>query len=100
MKKLCNLNEIEENKCKLIEIDGKKIALYNVEGRIYAIDPECTHMKGPLCKGRIIQGKYIQCPWHGATFDLETGNVMSGPTKKDLKVYKIKIENDIVYLDE
>jgi 3-phenylpropionate/trans-cinnamate dioxygenase ferredoxin subunit len=100
MKKLCNVNEIAENSCKMVEIDGMKIALYKLDGKIHAIDAECTHMKGPLCKGRILQGKYVQCPWHGATFNIETGEAMSGPTKQNLKVYKIKVEKDEIYLDE
>jgi len=57
-------------------------------------------MKGPLCKGRILKEKYVQCPWHGATFDIETGEAMSGPTKQNLKVYKIKVKKDEIYLDE
>jgi len=59
----------------MVEIDGMKIALYKLDGKIHAIDAECTHMKGPLCKGRIPQGKQVQCPWHGATFDIETGKL-------------------------
>lgn len=102
MKKIAKLNEIPYNRCKLFEIEGKKIAVYNIAGKIYAADAECTHMKGPLCKGRTIvqEGKpYIQCPWHGAVFDLETGQAMSGPTKNPIKVYRIKIENEEIYLE-
>ncbi|MEM4134291.1 MAG: non-heme iron oxygenase ferredoxin subunit [Candidatus Micrarchaeia archaeon] len=102
MKKIAKLNEIPENGCKVFEVDGRKIAVYNISGKIYATDAECTHMKGPLCKGRTIieEGKpYVQCPWHGAVFDLETGQPMSGPAKSPVKVYKIKIEQEEIYLE-
>ncbi|MEM4589733.1 MAG: non-heme iron oxygenase ferredoxin subunit [Candidatus Micrarchaeia archaeon] len=102
MKKIGNVNEITPNGCKVFEVDGRKIAVYNISGKIYAADAECTHMKGPLCKGRIIsqEGKpYVQCPWHGAVFDLETGQPMSGPAKNPIKIYKIKIEQEDIYLE-
>jgi len=100
MKKIANLEQIPANGCFVAELDGKKIALHNVDGKIYASDTQCTHMGGPLCKGKILQGKYVQCPWHGATFDLETGEVMSGPTKKPIKVYKVKVEKNEVLIEE
>lgn len=73
MKKIANLEQIPLNGCFVSELNGTKIALYNVNGKIYATDAECTHMKGPLCKGKVLQGRFVQCPWHGATFSLETG---------------------------
>ncbi|MEM3369713.1 MAG: non-heme iron oxygenase ferredoxin subunit [Candidatus Micrarchaeia archaeon] len=102
MKKIAKVNEIPANGCKVFEVDGRKIAIYNISGKIYAADAECTHMKGPLCKGRTIieEGKpYVQCPWHGAVFDLETGKPMSGPAKNPIKIYKIKIEQEDIYLE-
>ncbi|MEM3770732.1 MAG: non-heme iron oxygenase ferredoxin subunit [Candidatus Micrarchaeia archaeon] len=102
MKKIANLNEIPVNGCKVFEVDGRKIAIYNISGKIYAADAECTHMKGPLCKGRTIvkeEKPYVQCPWHGAVFDLETGQPMSGPAKNPIKIYKIKIEQEDIYLE-
>lgn len=98
--KIADLDEIKENECIVKEINGKKIAVYKTEGRIYVFDAECTHMKGPLCKGRILHGHYVQCPWHGATFDLETGEVMSGPTKKPIKIYKTRIEKNELHMEE
>ncbi|MCX8202637.1 MAG: non-heme iron oxygenase ferredoxin subunit [Candidatus Micrarchaeota archaeon] len=102
MIKIAKLSEIPMNGCKNFEISGKKIAIYNVSGRIYAADSECSHMKGPLCKGRILSqdgNQYVQCPWHGATFNLETGEAMSGPTRKPIRVYKIKIEKDEIFVE-
>lgn len=99
MEKIAKLEQIPANGCFVVELKGKKIALYNVDGKVYATEAECTHMKAPLCKGKILQGKYVQCPWHGATFSLETGEVMSGPTEKPIKVYKVKVENSEVFIE-
>ena len=58
---------------KLAEVDGRAIAVFNVDGGYYAIDDVCTHDGGPLAEGELM-GCEIQCPRHGARFDVRTGS--------------------------
>ena len=57
---------------KLVEVDGRAIAVFNVDGTLFAIDDVCTHDGGPLAEGELI-GCEIECPRHGARFDVRTG---------------------------
>ncbi len=57
---------------KLVEIDGRAIAVFNIDGAFHAIDDVCTHDGGPLAEGELI-GCEIECPRHGARFDVRTG---------------------------
>ncbi len=80
---------------KRVEVSGKKIAIFNVDGSYYAIDDTCTHRGGPLSEGGL-DGKEVTCPWHGAVFDVTTGEVLGPPAPKPVSRYDIRISgNDI-----
>ncbi len=80
---------------KRVEVSGKKIAIFNVDGKYYAIDDTCTHRGGPLSEGGL-DGKEVTCPWHGAVFDVTTGEVLGPPAPKTVSRYDVRISgNDI-----
>ena len=92
------IGELEPGQAKLIEVDGKEIALFNSDGEYFAIDNECTHVGGPLCEGELDGGRVI-CPWHGAEFDLKTGQAVAPPAEEDVRTYKVSIEGDTVMIE-
>ena len=80
------------------EIDGKRIALCNVNGRFYAIDDVCTHDGGPLDQGEL-EGNLVECPRHGAKFDVTNGRAVVLPAVQPVKTYKVEINGDDVLVD-
>ncbi len=66
-----------------------------VNSEFYAVENKCTHENLPLEEGQIYQGE-IQCPRHGARFDIKTGKATQLPAVVGLKIYKVKVENDNV----
>lgn len=76
----------------------KTFGLFKVSGRIYCIDGKCTHLGGPLCKGRL-DGAVVQCPWHGSRFDVRTGAVVSPPARTPVQAYAVTIEAGNVWAD-
>ena len=78
-----------------VKVRGKHIALFNSEGTYYAIDDTCTHKGGPLSEGEVT-GTRVTCPWHGSTFDLRTGEVVSPPAAVGVSRYNVRVVgNDI-----
>jgi len=75
---------------KLVELQGKKIALFNVDGTYFAIDDTCTHRGGPLSEGEL-EGTEVTCPWHGAVFDVRTGDVQGGPAPAKVASYPVRV---------
>ena len=75
---------------RLVELQGKKIALFNIDGAFYAIDDTCTHRGGPLSEGEC-QGTEVTCQWHGAIFDLRTGEVIGGPVKMTVACHPVRV---------
>ena len=89
--KIAKSDDIQPGQGKMVEVGGKKIALFNVDGVFYAIDDTCTHRGGPLSDGEL-NGKEVTCPWHGATFDVTTGQVLRPPAPKEVSGYNIRVE--------
>ena len=95
--KVATRNELRPGGKKLVEIDGRAIAVFNVDGRYYAIDDVCTHDGGPLAEGQLI-GSEIECPRHGARFDVRTGRPLCMPAIEPVAVHAVELRGDDVYV--
>jgi 3-phenylpropionate/trans-cinnamate dioxygenase ferredoxin subunit len=73
----------------LFEIDGQPIALLRIGGAWYAIADVCTHDEGPLGEGDL-DGFEIECPRHGARFDVRSGKVLHLPAVVDIPAYPVR----------
>jgi len=81
-----------------VEIEGHNLALFNHHGSLYAVDGDCTHAAGPLSKGDLSAACLLQCPWHGAVFDVRTGQVRRGPARKPLRTYEVEVSGGDVLI--
>ena len=82
----------------MVEVSGKKIALFNLEGTYYAIDDTCTHRGGPLSEGEL-SGKEVTCPWHGAVYDVTTGEVLGPPAPKGVSRYNVRVSGENIEVE-
>jgi 3-phenylpropionate/trans-cinnamate dioxygenase ferredoxin subunit len=64
---------------------------------VFAIRNRCSHMNKPLQDGRLV-GCQINCPEHGATFDVRTGEALSFPAVRPLKTYPIEIRDGVIHV--
>jgi 3-phenylpropionate/trans-cinnamate dioxygenase ferredoxin subunit len=93
--KAARTNEVAPGQARFVNIKGKGIALFNVEGTFFALENACTHEEGPLAEGEI-EGHEVTCPWHGAKFDVRTGEALCPPAYEDVRRYNIRVVgNDI-----
>ncbi|MFZ4849193.1 MAG: Rieske (2Fe-2S) protein [Caldilinea sp.] len=84
---------------KLVEVNRTRIALFNLEGEIYAIEDVCTHDGGPLGEGKLVNGCQIQCPRHGARFDIRTGAALSFPAFEPTRTYAVQIREGMIWIE-
>ena len=82
---------------QLADVDGRAIAVFNVNGQFYAIDDVCTHDGGPLAEGDL-QGNEIQCPRHGARFDVRTGKALCLPAVEPVTTHTVEVRGDDVFV--
>ena len=77
---------------------GEHILVCNVEGTIYAIADVCTHDGGILGYGEL-QDNLIECPRHGAKFDVTTGQAVQPPAVNPVRVYQVRIQGEDVEVE-
>jgi len=95
--RICAEAEIAEGEVRSFEVNGRPIAVAKYESVIYALDDICTHDGGDLSEGNIIKGQ-IQCPRHGARFDLKTGEVTRMPAVFGVETHEVKIVDGEVHV--
>ena len=93
--KLAETADVAPGQVKVYEVQGRRIALCNVDGTFYAIDDVCTHDGGPLDQGELV-GHQIECPRHGARFDVRSGRVLALPAVMPVRSYPVRVEDGVV----
>jgi nitrite reductase/ring-hydroxylating ferredoxin subunit len=73
------------------------VLLCNVDGEIFAVRNRCTHA-AVLLSDAPLDGAEIECPYHGARFDVTTGGYTS-PARRKLCRYKVARAGDTVEVD-
>ncbi len=91
-------DDLEPGQGMCVEVQDKKIALFNVGGIYYAVDDACTHVGGPLSEGEC-EEHVVTCPWHGAQFNLKTGEILSPPAKRHLRSYRVQVEGNSIKVE-
>jgi 3-phenylpropionate/trans-cinnamate dioxygenase ferredoxin subunit len=76
--------------------DGKPVCLVNLGGVIYALHDRCPHQEFPISAGAVMDDGTIECPLHGARFDVRTGRVCLGPAVDDIERYAVRVEHDTI----
>jgi nitrite reductase/ring-hydroxylating ferredoxin subunit len=92
-------SDITEGKLTHITASGKEILVTKIGGNYYAMNDICNHAGAELHEGEL-NGKELTCPWHGAKWDVTTGNLIWFPQKlKSEESFKVKVEDDTVYVE-
>jgi 3-phenylpropionate/trans-cinnamate dioxygenase ferredoxin subunit len=81
----------------VVQVGKTWIALFNVNGEFHAVEDLCTHDEGPLGDGPVI-GCEVECPRHGARFDLRDGRVTAPPALVPIPVHATRVEDGTVYI--
>jgi len=74
----------------MVELAGKRLAICNTGEGVYTIDDKCTHDGGPLDQG-FLDGNQIECPRHGARFDVTSGRAVVLPAVRPVKTYATRV---------
>jgi 3-phenylpropionate/trans-cinnamate dioxygenase ferredoxin subunit len=48
-------------------------------GKPFAVSNRCRHLFASLGEGKVTNEGCLQCPWHGARYDVKTGKMVRGP---------------------
>jgi len=96
--KVGKLEDVPAGTAKVYEVADRAIAVCNVDRTLYAIDDICTHDEASLEQG-YLDGFEIECPRHGACFDVRTGAVTALPAAVPIDTFPVRGSGDDVELD-
>lgn len=102
---VCTYEELVKDFKKKVSVEGQTILLMLMNEKVYAVQDKCTHLGVSLSKGTQTDHQ-LQCKAHGATFNIQSGEVLEKahigfikmPTKK-LKTFKTEVKEGRIYID-
>ena len=89
------LAAIPEGTCRDFALTGGRVLVCNVEGRFYAVADLCSHDGAPLGDARL-DGCEVECPRHGATFDVRDGKATALPAVRAIASYPVRIVDGFI----
>ena len=116
--KVAEFGALPEGQGLCVKAGGVSLVLIKSGGRVHALENNCPHLKMPLARGRIENGRII-CPFHGSSFDIKTGKNVDwvgtvaghtmplwaralfamGRKPKPVKTFPVSIENGAVFVE-
>ena len=99
-KVLCKKTDFGINQFRVFEIENSTdvIVFKLSEFEYSALEDRCSHADVRLSGGECIDN-CIECPAHGARFDILTGKVQCMPAVTAVKKYNVTIINDNLVID-
>ncbi|GAC1342806.1 MAG: bifunctional 3-phenylpropionate/cinnamic acid dioxygenase ferredoxin subunit [Candidatus Dormibacteria bacterium] len=85
---VARVDDIPPGHAARVDIGEVPVAVFNVEGAFHAIDDTCTHAEASLSEGELLPDRCaVECPLHGAVFDLRSGEPLSLPATEPIRVH-------------
>ena len=93
--------DIKPGSAKSYEVGENKIVVCNVNGEYFAVSDICSHDDGVLVsgEGKLIENCQLECPRHGARFDVKTGVAKRMPAVAPIKTYNVIVADDEIEIN-
>ncbi|PYH90366.1 AIF-like mitochondrial oxidoreductase [Aspergillus ellipticus CBS 707.79] len=96
---LADIKDLDKLEVEVEGIQDGKVLLVNYDGQVHAMTPKCTHYGAPLKLGVVAPDGRITCPWHGACFNVVSGDVEDAPAPNALTKFEVFEKNGAVYIN-
>ena len=96
--RVAQTGEIPAGSGMYFDVDGVPIAIFHVDGHYYATSDVCTHEETSLSEGEL-EGEIVECPLHGARFNVRTGEVKALPAVVRLQTYPLRVVDDAIEVE-
>ncbi len=97
--RIASVSEVEVGRPVAVQANGRKVAICRpTADEFYAIDDTCSHALASLSEGELMQYE-IECPRHGAHFDIRTGEALTLPATKPVRTYNVVVDNGEIYIE-
>ncbi|MCH2170729.1 Rieske 2Fe-2S domain-containing protein [Myxococcota bacterium] len=90
-----DVSDLSRGSTRALEHAGRSILLCNADGEFYAVENRCSHAATPLTRGRL-EGCLLECPVHGARFDVRDGAAARRPARRPLNTFSVAVAGNSV----
>ncbi|MFN8570230.1 MAG: non-heme iron oxygenase ferredoxin subunit [Kouleothrix sp.] len=98
--KVTTLSELPEQGMRAFEYAGQRIALFRAGATLYATTDVCSHEHAYLTEGFFDpDDATVECPLHGARFDLASGQPLALPAYEPIAIYPVQVAGDDVLVE-
>lgn len=98
--RVCAVSDIPAGDKRCFSVEGRNVCIAHIGADWYAVDDTCSHEDYSLCEGELWTDELeIECPKHGSTFSLKTGEPQTLPATHPVRVYDVNISGDDVLVD-
>ena len=87
-----DVSDLAPGQTRSVDCGDRRVLLCNVDGVFYAVADRCSHAAVPLDAGRLT-GCILECPFHGAQFDVRDGSAVALPARRPIASYPV-VETD------
>jgi nitrite reductase/ring-hydroxylating ferredoxin subunit len=99
-RRVCALKDLRDGEGHSVQVDGVEVGVYRCGEELFAVENICTHAHAYLHEGSVDRVRCtVECPLHGAEFDLRSGAVLSPPAEEALRVFAVRVVGDEVQVD-
>ncbi len=95
--KVATTAQLPEGARLSVVCDGRAVLVFHAAGQFYAVEDICSHDGQPLTDGKLV-GCAIECPRHGAKFDIRSGRALCMPAVEGIATFEVQVEGGDVWL--
>jgi 3-phenylpropionate/trans-cinnamate dioxygenase ferredoxin subunit len=101
--RVCAPDDVAVGAAARFDVDGLRLCVVHLTDpdsggdAWYVVGDRCSHADYSLAEGEVwVDECEIECPQHGSTFSLKTGEPQSLPATKPVPVYPVRVDGDDV----
>ena len=84
--------EIPDGEGRVFDVAGVEVAVFHCRGEYFVVSALCTHAHAYLHEGSVDRVRCtVECPLHGAEFDLRDGRVLTPPADEPLELFELRV---------
>jgi len=93
--KIGRLDDLPDGQLHEVTVEDVPIVLLRRGQQVLAVGGRCPHYGAPLAQGQLCEGRLV-CPWHCASFDIQTGKLLDPPALDDVPKYPVRVDGGVV----
>lgn len=83
--------DVSEDMPMSAKVGDREVGVFLLGGEFFALEDVCPHAYALLSQG-FVMGDEVECPLHGARFNIRSGKCTQEPGGRDLRIYQVKVE--------